>query len=108
MDKPKKMKIDYIYKDGYSIDIINGAYGNMSSSGDFIAHFYYEMPDLAKSIEIEFDGNGTANERYKENIINRHVKCGITMNYETAKKVRDWLTRNIDVFEEGTSKKDDN
>ncbi len=98
------IEFKYVKKDDYSPDYVNGVHGGVNSNGDIVAHFFQEISPIPESTICEFSDVGEIiNETNKpedlEQEVWRVVKSGITMNYKTAVKFREWLNQVINDHE---------
>jgi hypothetical protein len=98
------IKCKYVFDKNYNPVYINGASGGVTPRGEIIANFFlerhglpfsqtYSVKDnkLDKTIDIE-------PADFEESLV-RFVDNGIVMNIDTAKEIRGWLDRMINMLE---------
>lgn len=94
METQKQIKIDYIFSEGYNPTYVNGAFGGLNPHGEIIINFFFERNALPKSQTYAIKEDGTLGDLIQKEdtrTIVRFVSNGITLNYDSAKAIHEWL-----------------
>lgn len=110
----REMEFKYIFNKDYNPLYINGAYGGLNPQGEIAVNFYCERQPLPNKDTFHVSKSGELlgpilrEPSNFENILIRYIQCGVIMNVESARRVRDWLDDHIKKVEQIMgSKKDD-
>jgi hypothetical protein len=118
-DATQKFRLQFHYIKGpsYRETSCHGAFGGPTPQGKLWVAFFTERNPLPKRIEYEVDppAPGTTTVEFEEAKSNahhieslqgviRHVEFSTYMDLDTARRVRDWLSANIDQIERNSPK----
>jgi hypothetical protein len=101
-----KVKFKYKFLDNYNPKYVNGAYGGIGPRGELIINFYLERQPIPKEESHSIDQEGGVQElltRTPEDLgqqVIRFVETGIVLNYESGKRIHDWLGKHLKSLEQ--------
>lgn len=103
MDK-KIIRFDYLKSPLYRTIYINGIFGGISPRGQLVMTAWKERWPIPKQVTHTLNedgnlGNEILPERVSRDAVIREVEVGLQMDIDTAKSVRDWLTKKIKAHE---------
>jgi hypothetical protein len=115
MTKKNTLKFKYIFPDDFCPEYANGAQGGVTPRGEILMNFFLERQPVPKSIVYEMGDDGMIGDviqdecepREFQHMMVRNVTCGVMMNLETARQVRDWLDNQIRTAEGAESVKEE-
>lgn len=109
--KESEVQFKYIFDDDYNPIYVNGAQGGVNVKGEIVANFFFERSAIPySSIHQVEEGNQISQSEVKVDPVDvnrkfiRMVETGVIMNYQTAKDIRDWLSKHIETIEKLTEK----
>jgi hypothetical protein len=98
-----KVKFDFKESQQFRIVHVDGAFGGPTPGGSLYLSLFNErhaMPDrVVHAIEGFQVGAEIVDERVASDAITRTNEVGVIMSFDSAKVLRDWLTRQIDDME---------
>jgi hypothetical protein len=104
----EEITFKYKFTEDYNPKYVNGAYGGIGPRGELIVNFYLERQPIPKKESHAIDQEGGVQElisRTPENInqqIIRFVETGIVLNYESGKRIYEWLGKHLQTLEQLT------
>ena len=102
-DLPKEVNIHYLKTPSYRSYHVDGAYGGLTPKGDIYCEFYIDRNVTPQTIvhEIEKDGRlGVVKEKIGKDGFIRQIECGIDLDINTARALKNWLEEKIKEYEE--------
>ena len=96
----------YKFSENYNPKYVNGAYGGIGPRGELIINFYLERQPIPKEESHSIDQEGGVQEllsRTPEDLSQqfiRFVETGIVLNYESGKRIHEWLGRRLQSLEQ--------
>ncbi|MFN0315596.1 MAG: hypothetical protein ACKVQA_11240 [Burkholderiales bacterium] len=104
--RPPRIQFVYKFPETYNPVYSNGAYGGISPQGDFVIHFYHERHPLPYSTVNEITSEGAIGKELERDpksddpIVLRYVTTGVAMDMSAAKRLFDWLGKNLALAQE--------
>lgn len=110
--KIEKVKFKYLFDKSYNPTYCSGGFGGITPKDEIVFNFFLERHPIpySETQKINDDGSlGNIVERepeYKDDTADviRYVESGVIMNLETAKEVRAWLDKHIQILEKNKIK----
>jgi len=104
----KKIKFNYVFDKTYNPPFIIGVHGSINPNNLIVMNFFNERIPLPTSTTYELGEEGElkeetavstpANDKDTVDII-RFIETGITLDINSAKQIRDWLTEQINILD---------
>lgn len=105
---PKEIQFHYKKTDSYRAYHCDGAYGGITPTGKIYMEVFVERNPTPTSITAKVLPDGAIGPEVKregKTGIIRQVECGLVLDIQTAKSLRDWLNDKIEKFEQITKTK---
>jgi hypothetical protein len=105
--KVKKFTFKYVYPDNLRDYYVNGCWGGTTPRNEIYMHLYSERHPIPKEVVHDVKEDGTLSEKYsvsKGGEVVRLIQSTVVMDIGTAKSIKDWLDKFINLIE----KKDEN
>lgn len=101
MTENNNLKFKYVFPEGYCPAYVNTVHGGITARGELEIHFLHDRPPLPDTSEMTFiEGHPIQREFVADNVTGlRHVKTGVIMDYDSARRLHKWLTDKIDIFD---------
>lgn len=105
--KIERVKFKYIFPETYNPVYANGAYGGPTTMGEIAINFYIERHPVPLEDTHALAEDGRVAEQLervpqpedKSVTIIRYLTTGVLLNYESAKRIHDWLGRHLEQME---------
>jgi hypothetical protein len=115
MPKKNTLRFKYVFPDDFCPEYANGAQGGVTPRGEILMNFFLERQPVPKSIVYEMHDDGVIGDVIQDecepkdfqHMMVRNITCGVMMNLETARQVRDWLDSQIQAAEGAESGKEE-
>ena len=107
MATDNQITFKYKFPETYNPVYINGAHGGINVQGEIIANFYMERTPLPNKVTNNLNTDGSLSDVVSilpedtSHSYVRYVQTGVVMNLVTAKQLRDWLNKQIEILEGG-------
>lgn len=104
---PKRVEFKYKFADDFNPVYANGAHGGISTQGEIVLNFYLERQPVPFEEIHSIDAQGKLGPIIERTpVIDgesiqaiRFVASGVVLSHETAKRIRDFLDRQIQELE---------
>ncbi len=104
----QKIKFNYVFDKTYNPHFIIGVHGSINPNNLIVMNFFNERIPLPNSTTYELSESGEIKKETavnspvsEENTIDiiRFIETGITLDINSAKQIRDWLSDQIEILD---------
>ncbi|OQY58539.1 MAG: hypothetical protein B6245_11335 [Desulfobacteraceae bacterium 4572_88] len=101
MAENNNLRFKYVFPEDYCPAYVNTVHGGITARGELEIHFLHDRPPLPDTSEMTFiEGHPIQREFVADNVTGlRHVKTGVIMDYDSARRLHKWLTEKIGIFD---------